>query len=583
MSGYHLKNLTIFKSTNIYLFFVALFGAYLLYYHFSFPKIDHISEWVLFIIFIITIVLLNQYVITLPKRENSLSMDSSIYLATIFTFGLELTLGILTLSSIIYGVYQYKHPWWKHVFNYSIYTVMIVGSYYTFILSGGELVFFSISNVKSYFLSLVVYYFINILFMGIYFSLASSVSPFSILKDFRESLPNYLITLALALILVLLLESHPIFGLILFTFVIVLLSLAFRKYHLLYKEVSNDKTYREQILNSLPVGIITVDDITSDYYLNTSASRLLNMNHDEVKSLIASQNIPSSNQYFWELISSEKNIQGVKTTFSTPERDHHLLVSKSELIDQYNDLIGRIHYFIDITEIDALEKRIYQSEKLALLGEISARAAHEIRNPLTVIYGFITLMKESFTESERNRFHIPLLLKEFDRINSIIEEMLLLAKPNPPLLIESYMEDIIEEILPLYHQSNETKELQFQVNLHRTPLLLDTKQMTQVMYNLIRNSSEAICSKGTISIYSKLQNESYQLFIQDTGTGVPTDLQKTIFEPFLTSKESGTGLGLTIVQRIIENHHGTIELFDSSENGTIFLITLPLPQNRKPH
>jgi signal transduction histidine kinase len=97
------------------------------------------------------------------------------------------------------------------------------------------------------------------------------------------------------------------------------------------------------------------------------------------------------------------------------------------------------------------------------------------------------------------------------------------------------------------------------------------------MYNLIRNSIEAIGGKGTISIYSHVQGESYRIYIQDSGSGIPKEIQKTIFEPFITTKDSGTGLGLTIVKRIVENHQGKIELFSSSEKGTTFIITFPIP------
>jgi two-component system sensor histidine kinase AtoS len=144
------------------------------------------------------------------------------------------------------------------------------------------------------------------------------------------------------------------------------------------------------------------------------------------------------------------------------------------------------------------------------------------------------------------------------------------------LLEETYIEEVIEEVIWLYTSIN--NEIQFEVNLDHVPLLLDKRQITQVIYNLIRNGAEAIEDNGTISVYSKIQGQSFQLFIQDTGSGIPPDVQKTIFEPFSTSKDSGTGLGLTIVQRIIENHKGKVELFSSSEEGTTFLITLPLPK-----
>jgi PAS domain S-box-containing protein len=391
----------------------------------------------------------------------------------------------------------------------------------------------------------------------------------------KESISNYFIILVSALNLTMLLETHSIFGIVTFTLMVILVSMALKKYHFLYEEVSNDRTYREQIMNSLPVGIITFDDKKSIYTLNTTAERLLKIQEEEMQERVKNRK-NATNKTFWDILTSKKVIQNVKTHYETEGKNYLLLVSQADLRNQYENRIGRIFFFIDITEIEELEKRIFQSEKLAVLGEISAKAAHEIRNPLTVIYGFLTIMKKSFSKSESDRYQVPLMLKEFERINSIIDEMLSIAKPKPPLLEETYIEEVIEEVILLYTSIN--NEIQFEVNLDHVPLLLDKRQITQVIYNLIRNGAEAIEDNGTISVYSKIQGQSFQLFIQDTGSGIPPDVQKTIFEPFSTSKDSGTGLGLTIVQRIIENHKGKVELFSSSEEGTTFLITLPLPK-----
>ncbi|MDT8861572.1 ATP-binding protein [Alkalihalobacillus sp. MEB130] len=328
-----------------------------------------------------------------------------------------------------------------------------------------------------------------------------------------------------------------------------------------------DKIYREQILNSLPVGIITIDEQSNEMSYNHAANFLLK---DETPI-----HAPK-NSMFWNVLHSKEIIQNIKVTFHSSKGEHALLVSQSELKDQHEVMIGRIFYFVDITETEKLEKRMHQSEKLALIGELAAGAAHEIRNPLAVIDGFLSIMNQSLSELEIQKYQVPLLLKELDRINSIVEEMLLLTKPSAPLLNSIRLEDVINEILPLIERSVTSEEVDFSIELHANSLLLDAKQMKQVFHNLIRNSIEAMSYKGTVSIYSRLTKDEYHIFVEDNGSGIPENLQESIFDPFLTSKEEGTGLGLTIVQKIIENHHGKIKLLSSTESGTIFKITLPL-------
>ncbi|WP_161568204.1 ATP-binding protein [Anaerobacillus alkaliphilus] len=505
-------------------------------------------------------------------------MDSSIYLASLFIFGYEFTLSLLFVGNLLHAFLTYKvTAWWKHLFNFSMFSIMITASYYMFLFSGGVIGFINLTSTFSYLLVIGTYYLINTLIVSIYFLSSSSTSSslFSIFKEIgQETIANYIITLALAFVLAILLQSNPIFGTFIFTFVIILASLAFIKYFNLYEQMTNDKIYQEQILHSLPIGIITVDNRTSDYFLNHTAKTLLDSDENKIKFLTNKDQ--SNNEYFWSIFSSKKGCHNVKVTYKTNENNYLFLVSQSPLYDQHKNTIGRNFYFIDITDTDDLEKRMHQSEKLAMLGELAAGAAHEIRNPLAVIHGFMTLMKDSFTVVEQEKYYIPLMLNEFGRINAIIEEMLMLAKPGSPQFKEVSVNDLFSEIPDFYKQSSTKNQLQFKINLDSTTLLLDEKQIKQVMYNLIRNSSDAMNGNGTITFYSKLDKVYYHLFVQDTGPGIPKDIQKSIFDPFLTTKETGTGLGLTIVQRIIENHHGNIQLFSSSEEGTTFVISLPL-------
>jgi two-component system sensor histidine kinase AtoS len=334
-----------------------------------------------------------------------------------------------------------------------------------------------------------------------------------------------------------------------------------------FHKIIMDKIFREQILNSLPVGIITADEETKNVTYNYAANHLLKEDNPEYD---------TQNRMFWDILHSKKIIKNVKVPYYSRDAEHALLVSQSELRDQHAKVIGRIFYFVDITETEELEKRMHQSEKLALIGELAAGAAHEIRNPLAVIDGFMSLMNQSLSETDTKKFHMPLLMKELERINSIIEELLLLTKPSAPVFNEMILEDVINEILPLIMQSVANGKVDIQVDLEPIPLQLDIKQMKQVFHNLIRNSIEAIPKKGKLSIYSRKIEDQYQIFIEDNGPGIPADLQDVVFDPFLTSKENGTGLGLTIVQRIIDNHKGKIKLLSSSEKGTVFSITLPI-------
>lgn len=234
------------------------------------------------------------------------------------------------------------------------------------------------------------------------------------------------------------------------------------------------------------------------------------------------------------------------------------------LLNLYSETAGRTIFFLDITEIEELTRLMHKLEKLALFGEMAAKAAHEIRDPLTVIHGFLAFMNENLAENEREQYHILLLLKEIDRINAIVEDMLLIAKPSAPVLKETYMETIVQDLLSLLQHTFETEKIAVHVRLDRVPLWIDPKQMMQVLYNLLHNSIESIEENGTICMYFNV-NETYNMYMYDSGRGIPKEMQKTIFEPFMTTKSSGTGLGLTIVKRIIENHGGTTALHDSSE------------------
>jgi diguanylate cyclase (GGDEF)-like protein/putative nucleotidyltransferase with HDIG domain len=224
--------------TNIYLTLVSTAGIIIFMLCTNYP-LYATNEWFTTFAIAGTILLLNYYTILLPPKGNSLSMDSSVYLACLFLYGLPFTLNVLIIHSIIFALLQRKIVWWKHVFNFSSYVLMIASSYYTFILMSGTIGNIHVKNLVPYVLSLSIYFALNVLLIGIYFILTAAESLQSVFKEIiKETLSPYLSTLMLSLVLVILMNAESVFGLFLFTCIAFLLSLAFKQHFHLFKEIS---------------------------------------------------------------------------------------------------------------------------------------------------------------------------------------------------------------------------------------------------------------------------------------------------------------------------------------------------------
>lgn len=336
-----------------------------------------------------------------------------------------------------------------------------------------------------------------------------------------------------------------------------------------------EKMLREQILSSIPIAIITVQHETGKIEVNQKAKSFMEIDSLELEKILNQKAEQPLNEPFWRMFHSREFFLTRKTVFCKGNATHHILVSQSPLKDDGGHHIGRIFYFIDISEMEYMEKRIHRSEKLAVLGELAAGAAHEIRNPLAVISGFIQLLFTNMKENEREKYHVELLIRELRRINKIIDRMLLLVKPEAPVMKPNSLNEVLNEILPLIDASCPS-DISIRVEMDSNKVYTDFEQLKQVFYNLIKNSIESIKGEGEIYIHSQIHEQEMLIFIEDTGTGIPAELQEQIFNPFISNKETGTGLGLSIIQRIIENHGGEIQLVYSNEQGTKFKISLPL-------
>ncbi|MFC4321929.1 MASE3 domain-containing protein [Litchfieldia salsa] len=233
---------------------------------------------------------------------------------------------------------------------------------------------------------------------------------------------------------------------------------------------------------------------------------------------------------------------------------------------------------LDITSLKKAEELLQKSEKLAVVGELAAGLAHEIRNPLTTLKGFTQLLGSSV--APMNQTFINIMLSELDRIESITNEFMVVAKPQA-VKYEIYDLKLLIHSISLFAGPQSllhNVELIVDIKTSTTNVYCDVNQLKQVLINLIKNSFEAMTCGGVLTIeLDQLDHTHIVIRIKDTGIGIPAEIIPRLGEPFYTLKEKGTGLGLMVSFRIIEAHKGTIH-FDSIENvGTTVEIRLPLP------
>lgn len=259
--------------------------------------------------------------------------------------------------------------------------------------------------------------------------------------------------------------------------------------------------------------------------------------------------------------------------------------SVSPLKDSNDNEIGTIFIFQDLTKIREMEEDLKRADRLAAIGTMAAGLAHEIRNPLASISGSIEIMKEEMDGSGQSPKLMDIVLREIGRLDSLIADFLLFARPSSPQKNLVHLNKIITDLLQVIKNNPECRpSINFFAKFEEEIYLLgDEQQLKQAFWNLLINALQAMPNGGEINItlrrvYSTDQNEPGQveIIISDTGMGIAeSDLDK-IFNPFFTTKEQGTGLGLSIVHRIIEGHGGKITVQSQLNKGTIFRITLPV-------
>ncbi|MCL6454517.1 MAG: PAS domain-containing protein [Alicyclobacillus sp.] len=257
----------------------------------------------------------------------------------------------------------------------------------------------------------------------------------------------------------------------------------------------------------------------------------------------------------------------------------HVLMDSYPVSTADGDVVGAYVTIKDLGNFTMLDQHIQRTERLATVGKVAAGVAHEIRNPLTTVRGFLQVMVAQLERRgwPEGRQYVDMMLREIDKVDALVEELLLLSKPQQVVKRPCDVRDLIEDLGPWLEEQTAGKAIRIRVE---TPVQLprvaaDPGLLRCALQQLLENAIDAMEQAGTLTIRCLHQGQLVQVDIQDTGPGIPYYQMDKVFDAFFTTKEKGTGLGLPICQRIVADHGGEIRVA-SKGFGTTFSMLLPI-------
>ncbi|MCG8567371.1 MAG: ATP-binding protein [Desulfobacterales bacterium] len=229
------------------------------------------------------------------------------------------------------------------------------------------------------------------------------------------------------------------------------------------------------------------------------------------------------------------------------------------------------------------KKMLERAQKLAVIGNIAAGVAHEIRNPLSSIKGYATYFATLFPRESHNRKAAIHMAEETDRINRVISELLTFARPSDLNFESISIQELLTHSLTVVDREAKTGNVKLIPRFPELPIVIeaDPDRLTQVLLNLYINGIQAMPRGGRLSVSARARTRTVEIKVKDTGSGIPREKLPRIFDPYFTDKARGTGLGLAVSHKIIENHNGTITVETIENHWTCFTITLPLSQEKR--
>ena len=333
--------------------------------------------------------------------------------------------------------------------------------------------------------------------------------------------------------------------------------------------------FNEIALASISDAVVAVDNDGLVITANPAAHRILGLHPDCLGQSVDEAFPPGSPfpQILRDALNGGELLQEKRLSW-TPGEQHtrELLVSTAHLVNGRRRTIGAVLDCLDITESVRLQQQVHLQERLAALGKLVAGVAHEIRNPLTSISGYIEYLEKSANPSPRSWRNIN---REISRLNMIVEKLLFFARPAEARLVPANVNALVETSLQFFLETGRDRvAVVRELSPHLPPAKVDPEQMEQVLKNILFNAYQAMPDGGRLTVGTGTADGMPFIEISDTGPGInPEDLPH-LFDPFFTTRARGTGLGLTIAHEIVKAHGGRIEVHSTPGRGATFRIHL---------
>ncbi|MFQ5900574.1 MAG: ATP-binding protein [Thermodesulfobacteriota bacterium] len=358
-----------------------------------------------------------------------------------------------------------------------------------------------------------------------------------------------------------------------------------------FREISALKIYNDNVLKSMSNGLLTLNLDGEIVTINSRGEDILGYRDSQVIGRRFEDAFGEAGEVSYlvkEGIEENKIFRNVEVSFSKREEKVVLLLNISFLSDSDGSRIGVLVLFDDITELKTLQEKIKHADRLAALGTVAATIAHEVKNPLSVVKTFVQLLpRKGENEAFRNRFNVT-VSKELNRMNDIIENFLDLAR-KPKLRFSSLdVNRLIRELVEMHTPEMDDKNITVRVKLSSEimPVSGDQEYLKRAFSNLILNAIQAMFEGGDLHIMtmsitddgegsSPVGRKAVKIVFRDTGIGMDPETVKNLFNPFYSTKSRGTGLGLVIVEKIIEEHKGVIRIKSEFKKGSTFTVILP--------
>ncbi|WP_347273991.1 ATP-binding protein [Candidatus Kuenenia sp.] len=356
------------------------------------------------------------------------------------------------------------------------------------------------------------------------------------------------------------------------------------------QELDSLTKYLNSLLGSIHSGVIAINTKGEITTFNTAAEEILSFSGScvvggNIECLY--ENADGGESLLMEAIKKGQNFINVERKIKTSQGLARMVESSVSLIkDSQDNIIGAVEVFKDLSKIRDLEMRLRKADKLAAIGAMAASIAHEIRNPLNGIEGFSALLARDFDDSDPRKKLVKNIIQGTKNLNKTVTELLVFARPVRLSLMNSRISEILDRTLFFIKEDMNRNGIDT-ISIHKEYgaddycLKCDAEKLQQVFLNLCLNAIQSMTCGGHLTVFTRTiegenDNGVVQIGIKDTGVGIKKEVVRKIFDLFFTTKQDGTGIGLAIVNKIIEAHNGKIFVESEEGKGTTFYINLPI-------